>query len=56
MLLATKLFPDAFARLDLDKKQIIDFVCQALGMVSRVFDRNRETATKIQTRVLQAVG
>ena len=33
-LLATKLFPDPFAHLDLDKKQIIDFACQELGMRS----------------------
>lgn len=33
-LLATKLFPDPFARLDPNKKQLIDFACQELGMRS----------------------
>ena len=33
-LLATKLFPDPFACLDLDKKQLIDFACLELGMRS----------------------
>jgi hypothetical protein len=32
--LATKLFPDPFARLDPNKKQLIDFACQELGMHS----------------------
>jgi hypothetical protein len=33
-LLSTKLFPDPFVGLDLNKKQLIDFSCQELGMRS----------------------
>jgi hypothetical protein len=33
-LLSTKLFPDPFVGLDLNKKQLIDFFCQELGMRS----------------------
>ena len=32
--LAPKLFPDPFVRLDPNKKQLIDFACQELGMRS----------------------